>query len=164
MKAYVILILATVLGAVLLDLYLVHHFRPTVGMLEQTTIEKGKMALVGRRGGWVAKVNGKPLMCAVDFIGVNAQCRARIPELAEGMDLTVAFASVPALAGGPVAMSIAVDGRQVYARTAAQVIDEYTRSSRRRLLYIPGLLLCAFILASPLFFFHRFAAFLSSAR
>lgn len=162
MKIYLAILVTLVLGAYAVDVQLMHHYQPTPAALARTTVLHGQLTVVERHGGSTAQVDGVPLLCAVDFIGVNADCRSRVRGLVPGAHVAVTLAHVAAIAGGPMTMAIAIDGVQVYARTPAQVIDEYIASSQRRLLDMPGFVLFVLVLGPLLLFSDRVGEFMSA--
>jgi hypothetical protein len=138
MKTYITFLVALAFGSYFLDVYLMDHYQPSVAVLKRTTETSGPLSLIGHRGGWTAYVNGIPLMCTMSYLGGYQPCIERVPGLRSGTPMTVSVASVPAAFGTvQLTLSMTVNGAQIYAATPEQVIQEYTRSSRRSLLMGP---------------------------
>ena len=164
MKSYLVVLTVMVLCFVLIEIGLMKLYRPTPELLNRTTLIHGKLRFATQgRGEIIAELNGIPLMCRANFIGAQEQCIARISVLSEGSDLTVAVANVRALARTvQLAMTIAVNGTEVYATTPEKVIEEWTRSSYRGLWAGPVVVLFLFFLM-PILVSARFRAFLLSS-
>jgi hypothetical protein len=148
MRAYSALLAFMTLCSLLVGMQLREQYRPSMELLQRTTPVTGKLHFYDRgRGGYVARLNGIDLMCRMNFFGAQVQCPERVPALREGTTLTAAIAYVPALFNTvPLAMSISIDGAQVYAVTPEQVIEEWNRSSRGGLLAGPAVVLFLMVL------------------
>jgi hypothetical protein len=143
------------LGTYSLELHLITLYKPTAQLFEHMISVTGRIYFIGNGhlGGWTPQVNGIPFKCAADYLSPDTNCPDRVPMLKAGMVVTAAMAYVPgALRDGYVAMSISLNGKQVYARTPQQVIDDYTHSSGTNLLGLPFFLLLVFGVAPWLCF------------